>query len=206
MNGLPDQADDLHPKLDSIRHLLEGVEIPCPKCSHPRIVEVVAEQYLSCRPRLEECNRCGDRENALTAEPKQGEHNGASNIHLARNAESGGDVQDDNETVCLETEDYEPEAMLEGPNLCVVCGCDPCQFIQFETNILEQDRIHNKDVGINASERNSTRRKCAYKLVTRLREGVLGRGVRKPLPNCILDGVRSLFPPMDGVVMGFMEE
>jgi hypothetical protein len=157
-------------------------------------------------PWLEECNRCGDRENPLTAAPRQGEHNGASNIHLARNVESSSHVEDADETVCLETKDYEPDDMLEGPNLCVVCGCDPCQFIQFETNILEQDRIHNEDIGMNASERNSRRRKRAYKLVSRLREGMLGRGVRRPLPSCILDGVRSLFPPVDGVVMGFMEE
>jgi hypothetical protein len=166
-DGLPEKVNDLHPDLDSIRHLLTGFEIPCPKCSHPQIIEVVAEQYLSCRPQLEECNRrCGDRDNSLTAEPRQGEHNGASNIHLARNVEINGNVEDANETVCLETEDYVPDDMLEGPNLCVVCGCDPCQFIQFETNILEQDRIHNEDVGMNASERNSRRRKRDYLVVS----------------------------------------
>jgi hypothetical protein len=127
--------------------------------------------------------------------------------YIYSDSQSSGNVENANETVCLGLEDYEPEDTLEGPNLCVVCGCDPYQFIHFETNMLEQDHIHNEDVGMNASERNSTRRrKRAFKLVTRLREGVLGQSVRRPLPSYILGGIRSLFPPVDGVVMGFMEE
>jgi hypothetical protein len=74
-----------------------------------------------------------------------------------------------------------------------------------EMEILVWDRYHNEDIGLDAGERNSKRRKRAYKYATKHKIGVLARGVRKKLPSCIENGVCSLFPPVDGKVMGFLE-
>jgi hypothetical protein len=194
---------ELHPVLDSVRHLLKGVEIPCPTCSHSRTVEVTEDHYASCRPRLEDCGKCGNRENLITVDTTR-----VHNVEISR-GKSGSlvtTVAKLEESLCLESADTVPEALLHGPNICIVCGCDLCEFQQMEMEILVQDRNHNEDVGWDAGERNSKRRKRAYKYATKHKFGVLGRGVRKKLPSCIENGVRSLFPPVDGKIMGFLEE
>jgi hypothetical protein len=196
---------ELHPVLDSVRHLLKGVDVPCPMCSHARTVEDDKDHYASCRPRLEECDECGNRENPITADTTR-----VNSMKIDRDTKKKSvkthPVAPLEETLCLESTDTVPEALLHGPNICTVCGCDPCEFQQMEMEILVQDRNHNEDVGLDAGERNSKRRKRAYKYATKHKFGVLGRGVRKKLPSCIEDGVRSLFPPVDGKVMGFLEE
>jgi hypothetical protein len=97
------------------------------------------------------------------------------------------------ENLCLELADVVPEVLLHGPNICIVCGCDPCEFQQMEMEILVWDRNHNEDVGLDAGERKQHQK-------------TVGHGVRKKLPSCIEDGVRSLFPAVDGKVMVFLDE
>jgi hypothetical protein len=193
----------LHPVLDSVRHILKGVEIPCPMCSHSRTVEVNEDHYASCRPQLEECDKCGNRENLVTADTTR-----IHNIEISRGTSRTlvKMVAKLVESLCLESADTVPEALLHGPNICIVCGCDPCEFQQMEMEILVRGRNHNEDVGLDAGERNSKRRKRAYKYATKHKFGVLGRCVRKKLPSCIEDGVRWLFPTVDGKIMGFLEE
>ena len=71
---------------------------------------------------------------------------------------------------------------------------------------MEQHIENPPDNGLDLAARNSASRKKAYKLATMYIHGVLGAGNRMRLPSCVEDGVRALFPPVDGIVMGFREE
>ena len=195
----------LNPNLDSIRYVLQGYMVPCPVCTKPRMVEVLAEELKSSHPRLQECQQCGNREEQPST--NKGNRNGnhditdhVSYVNTSGNAGEATTTMKREEEVYLSVEDTVPSSLLDGPSWCPHCECDPCQFFQLETNILDFDNRRGK-----VTERNSWRRKRAYQYVTRHREGVLGNGVRRELPACILAGVRSLFPPVDGAVMGFKE-
>ena len=99
-----------------------------------------------------------------------------------------------------------PSPSVEGVELCEICGQRPCYFIQIKPRILEQHEENPPDDGLDLAARNSWSRKWAYKLATLYIHGVLGAGNRVRLPSCVEDAVRALFPPVDGIVMGFREE
>ena len=105
----------------------------------------------------------------------------------------------DNTTDC-------PRPSVEGVQLCEICRQRPCYFLQIKPRIMEQHIENPPDDGLDLAARNSASRKKAYKLATMYIHGVLGAGNRMRLPSCVEDGVRALFPPVDGIVMGFREE
>ena len=45
----------------------------------------------------------------------------------------------------------------------------------------------------------------AYRIEARRIHGTLGAGVRKQLPDCVVSGVRELFPDEDSNYMGYKE-
>jgi hypothetical protein len=110
-------------------------------------------------------------------------------------------VHEVEETVCLEDVDAVREVLLAGPNLCIICGGDLCESSQMKMETLAQDRMHSEDVGMDAAERNSRKRKRAYKCATRCRSGVLGLSVCRTLPSFIKEAIHSLCPPVDGRVV-----
>ena len=52
---------------------------------------------------------------------------------------------------------------------------------------------------------NNIKRKMAYRIAARRIHGKLGPRVRKQLPDCVVSGVRELFPDEDGNYMGYKE-
>jgi hypothetical protein len=83
------------------------------------------------------------------------------------------------------------------------CNKDPCVFIQIELRLCENDEIHfDKDqYAKDPVSCNSSRCKRAYQYAA----FVLWEGInyRKPHYKCVEDGVRALFPPFDGRIMGY---
>ena len=61
-------------------------------------------------------------------------------------------------------------------------------------NKMLQEQIENKE-----------RRKSMYRMFTYLKYGHLGRGVRIPIPECVLTKIQEIYPDPDGEYMGFKE-
>ena len=93
--------------------------------------------------------------------------------------------------------------MIDGPDHCIHCDEDPCLFIQIESRLWENDEIYydKGDYDKDPAAYNSGRRKRAYQYAA----FVLWEGInyRKPHYRCVEDGVRALFPPVDGKIMGY---
>jgi hypothetical protein len=92
--------------------------------------------------------------------------------------------------------------VINGPDHCIHCDEDPCVFIQI-SRLWENDEIYfdEEDYNKDHAAYNSCRCKRAYQYaVFVLWEG---RNYRKPHYRCVEDGVRALFPPVDGQIMGY---
>jgi hypothetical protein len=89
---------------------------------------------------------------------------------------------------------------------CIHCDKDPCVFTQIELRLCKNDEIYY-DVGDYEKAPityNTSRRKCAFQYAA----FILWEGVnyRKRHYRCVENGVRCLFPPLDGKTMGYKEE
>jgi hypothetical protein len=95
------------------------------------------------------------------------------------------------------------KARVDGPDHCIHCDEDPCMFVQIESNLGENDAIYfdEGEYEKNPVTYNSARRKRAFQYAA----FILWEGVnyRKQHCSCVEDGVRALFPPFDGKIMGF---
>jgi hypothetical protein len=93
--------------------------------------------------------------------------------------------------------------LVDGPEHCIHCDEDPCVFVQIEMRLCENDDIYydGNDYEKAPVAYNSARRKRAFQYAA----FILWEGVnyRKPHYKCVEDGVRALFPPLDGKIMGF---
>jgi hypothetical protein len=97
-------------------------------------------------------------------------------------------------------------AKVDGPDHCIHCDEDPCVFVQIESRLCENDTIYYDrcDYENAPAAYNSGRRKRAYQYAA----FVLWEGInyRRPHYTCVENGVRSLFPPIDGKVMGYKSD
>jgi hypothetical protein len=93
--------------------------------------------------------------------------------------------------------------VVDGPDHCIHCDEDPCVFIQVESRLCENDEIYfdEEQYAKDPVSCNSGRRKRAYQYAA----FVLWEGInyRKPHYKCVEDGIRALFPPFDGKIMGY---
>ena len=80
--------------------------------------------------------------------------------------------------------------MLDDEEECQYCHGTPCFWTQRQHDINPFiDMLHDEE-GIT----NRERRFRAYRFISRLYEGFLGRGVRRQLPQCLETEVRDCFP------------
>ena len=95
---------------------------------------------------------------------------------------------------------------IDGPDHCIHCDEDPCVFVQIEARLGENDAIYydTYEYKKDPSKCNSGRRKRAFQYAA----FILWEGInyRKPHFACVENGVRALFPPFDGKVMGFKKK
>jgi hypothetical protein len=93
----------------------------------------------------------------------------------------------------------------EVPNHCIHCDEDMCVFITIESDIGQNDAIYfdKEEFAKDPVSYNSARRKRAYKYAA----FILWEGInyRRQHYKCVEDGVRALFPPLDGKTMGYKE-
>ena len=95
---------------------------------------------------------------------------------------------------------------VDGPDHCIHCDEDPCVFVQIEARLGENDAIYYDayEYKKDPSKCNSGRCKRAFQYaVFILWEGI---NYRKPHFTCVEDGVRALFPPFDGKIMGYKKK
>jgi hypothetical protein len=95
---------------------------------------------------------------------------------------------------------------VDGPDHCIHCDEDPCVFLQIESRWCENDTMHydEDEYANNPVAYNSGRRKQAYQYAA----FVLWEGInyRRPHYTCVENGVRALFPPLDGKIMGYKND
>jgi hypothetical protein len=95
---------------------------------------------------------------------------------------------------------------IDGPDHCIHCDEDPCVFVQIEARLCNNDAIYydSYDYKKDPTKCNSGRRKRAFQYAAYiLWEGI---NYRKPHFACVEAGVRALFPPFDGKIMGFKKK
>ena len=80
--------------------------------------------------------------------------------------------------------------MRRSLSVIVACDHDGSQIVNKNT----KERLENKEM-----------RKSMYRMFTYLKYGHLGRGVRIPIPECVVAKVREKYPDPDEDYMGFME-
>jgi hypothetical protein len=92
---------------------------------------------------------------------------------------------------------------VDSPYHCIHCDEDPCVFVQIESRLCANDEIyHNEEDFAKApAAYNSSRRKRAFRYAA----SILFEGInyRKKHFTCVENGVRALFPPLDGKIMGY---
>ena len=97
--------------------------------------------------------------------------------------------------------------------VCPICSSMPCEWLEYGRQALDESKQrYNIDENGSHVEKNgalvpnSTIRRATYRLFTYKKYGHLGRGLRIPIPQCVLDKVREAFPEADGVYHGLFEE
>lgn len=105
-------------------------------------------------------------------------------------------------------------------NLCPYCDEHICIFKKYQglvlKVVLEGREVTQEDVDSDLVDEDCGDDGCSmpkfdlrtlcYRSFTRLWQGVLGKGVRVRLPDCVVEGVRTKFPSDNGVYMGFYPE
>jgi hypothetical protein len=100
-------------------------------------------------------------------------------------------------------DDQDPDDVQQEPPpdamFCGFCLITPCLMIQWQEDILRSEA--HMDPG----ETNRVKRFNFYRTMTRELYGHLGKGVRKPLPTCFVQGARDLYPngEAEGAYTGF---
>ena len=103
----------------------------------------------------------------------------------------------------------------EEEDVCVHCGGTPCEWDELGPELLEREQsMHSRQeiegvivvVDDNGSRiANNDMRRAMYRMFTYIKFGHLGRGVRIPIPECVLCKIRQKYPKEDGEYMGFKE-
>jgi hypothetical protein len=97
-------------------------------------------------------------------------------------------------------------AKVDGPDYCIHCDTDPCVIAQIEARLCENDTIYydEREYENSPVTYNSGRRKRAYQYAA----FVLWEGInyRQPHFTWVKRGVRALFPPLDGKIMGYKND
>lgn len=86
-------------------------------------------------------------------------------------------------------------------SVCEYCYKDPCMWDTVSATVLESIRKKQQESNYAHNEL----RKIGYKTAVNKIHGVLGRGNRVQLPQCVVNGVRNEYPDCDGYYMGYKE-
>jgi hypothetical protein len=90
-----------------------------------------------------------------------------------------------------------PQEPPVDPMYCRLCLKTPCVFLQY------QDELERVVEIMYPEESNRTKRYHMYRRMSRELHGPLGKGRRKPLPKCFVQGFRDLYPDEADNYTGF---
>jgi hypothetical protein len=82
----------------------------------------------------------------------------------------------------------EQEEPPEDAWFCPQCSDSPCQFLQWQEELEKCVTVMTPDLT------NKEKRYRLYCHVSRRRHGMLGKGNRRPIPSCLEQGMRDLYP------------
>ena len=86
------------------------------------------------------------------------------------------------------------------PDECKYCGDNPCCFIELKPHLMSMLLIHGE------TKTNNQMRYYMYTEMTKFIHGPgLGKGVRRKLPHCMEQAIKSLAPDKDKKYTGFKE-
>ena len=95
-------------------------------------------------------------------------------------------------------------------HLCDKCGSMPCDWVEFAKDIQQKayTTFYNNKKGKKKDKRgqnvpNEHMRKILYQHYCFLRHGVLGKGIRIPVPPCVGDESKNMYPSESGKYMGY---
>ena len=126
--------------------------------------------------------------------------------------------ESDGETMELVKKCYPPAQEPEepiSPFYCAFCQKDVCLWYQLQDVVestIEWNEIAFQDIVDEAETEKeyknlaASARKLLYAAITRELYGILGRGNRIRLPECILQNVRGMYPSPDNKYMGHKDE
>ena len=78
---------------------------------------------------------------------------------------------------------------------CVVCGSSPCDWIQVMPDIVHRgDVLKDTCCGMDGNMNSGKMRKSLYQHYTYWKYGRLGRHNRIPIPICVRNKIRELWP------------
>ena len=97
--------------------------------------------------------------------------------------------------------------------VCIYCANTPCEWHVYGQELLRNTALmhyretrNGKEVVVDESGNevsNASMRKAMYRMFTYLKFGHLGKGNRIPIPQCVADKIREIYPAEDGKYMGF---
>lgn len=89
--------------------------------------------------------------------------------------------------------------------VCDKCERNPCVFVIHRESLVAYDDSEHGTMTTEDLPDSNIRRKKLYRQATlMINEGPLGAGVRKPLPGCVVEGIREMFPAV--IYMGYHAE
>jgi len=97
---------------------------------------------------------------------------------------------------------------LESSELCPHCEQIPCEWSVYGPTVVDSVRathgtMSGTVMGSKACLKNKSCRHDAYRTYTRTKFGYLGKGRRIPLPACVVNGIRDIFPDANDNYVGF---
>ena len=86
---------------------------------------------------------------------------------------------------------------------CPDCLRRTCLWEVYGGDIVLHMQNFEEELDTVGRNKNNVIRKAGYQYAIRLIFGSLGSGVRRKLPQCVENGVRSMYPSTDGRFMGY---
>lgn len=90
-------------------------------------------------------------------------------------------------------------------SMCSDCGGTPCFWIELKDDVCNtvKESFNNAQ---EAAQNNNELRKAAYRAYVAERYGFLGAGRRMRLPDCVVAGIREMWPSPDNTYVGFHDK
>ena len=87
--------------------------------------------------------------------------------------------------------------------VCDICHVQTCLWMRYCDEIIAHGDWYYDNEAPEVNKESETRKFC-YRMFICIHYGPLGVGVRVELPQCVVEGVREVYPSPDNTYMGYM--